>query len=310
VSANDAEGAVAELAASQHGAFSGRQAAERGLTRRELDRLVERGLVARRRPAVFVMTGAPRTWSQDLMVATVAGNGAVASHRAAARLHGLKGFDKAPVEVTVVRGRYPAADGIIVHRAKMLSDEDVIDVDGIRSTTLARLVADLGAVCREDKVEQTLDDILRRDVSLAWIAETLRRVERPGPSGTATLRHILGQPDRLGRLPDSWLERLIERLLAEHGLPPPVRQYRVSASGRIIARLDFAWPELRFGVGPMGAEWHAALRRWRIDRRQANRLVGAGWTVLTPTWEDHLDPTEFLFEASATYRRCSRSSAS
>jgi hypothetical protein len=302
VSANDAEGAVAELAASQHGAFSGRQAAAKTLTRRQLERLIDAGLIERRRPGVFVMIGAPPTWRQSVMVATLAGGGAVASHRAAARLHGLTGFDRAPVEVTVVRGRYPASSDTTIHRAKALDAEDVTIVDGIPCTTLARTLADLGAVCTEARVEQALDEVLRRGGSLQWVAAALRRIDRPGPSGTGTLRRILAKPDRLGRLPDSWLERLIERLVTEYGLPAPVRQYPVRSGGRIVARLDFAWPDLRFGVSPMGAEFHDTVRRWRIDRRQANRLTAGGWKVLTPTWEDHLNPAEFLLEAASVYR--------
>jgi hypothetical protein len=296
--------AVAELAASQHGAFSGRQAASMGVSRGQLERVAARGLLRRCRRAVFVMVGAPITWRSTVMVATLAGSGAVASHRAAARIHDLDGFAAAPVEVTVVRGRYPAAEGVVVHRAKELCADDIVVVDGISCTTLARTLADLGAVCSEPQVERALDEVLRRGVSLMWIGQTLRRVERPGPSGTATLRRVLDRPDRLGRLPDSWFERLIERLVVDHGVPAPERQHTVRLDGRPVARLDLAWPEIRYGISPMGAAFHANTRRWRIDRRQANRLTGAGWRVLTPTWEDHVAPTEFLAEAVATYRLC------
>ncbi len=301
--APDAVGAVAELAASQHGAFTVRQADFLGVTRRQLDNIEARGAIALVRSGVFVVAGSPPTWRRALTVATLAGGGAIASHRAALGLHGLGGLRLPPVEVTVENGRYPRDPEVHVHRAKAIDPIDIDYVDNIPCTTIARTLCDIGTVLREGKVESILDDAIRRGVSELWVVETWRRVDRPGPSGTAVLGRILAKPDRQGTLPDSWFERLVERMLAPLTVEPPVRQYPVVINGRIVANIDLAWPAIKLGVEPSGLQ-HASVRRWRIDGRRMNRVVGAaGWTLLSPTWEDALDPTEFIAEFAATYAR-------
>ena len=98
--------AISELAATQHGRFTRLQAADHGISRRALARQLELGVVAPDLPGVLRVVGSPPTWRSDLSAAVLSTRG-VASHRAAARLHGLDGFDNAPIELTVSRGRLP-----------------------------------------------------------------------------------------------------------------------------------------------------------------------------------------------------------
>ena len=63
---------------------------------------VRHGVLRSVSQGIYVAGGAPRTWHQDVAVATVA-LGGVASHRCAARLHRLDGFSEAPVELTLPR---------------------------------------------------------------------------------------------------------------------------------------------------------------------------------------------------------------
>ncbi len=81
-----AERAVAALAASQHGAFGRRQAASVALLQSTMIATrFSSGVLREPIPGVLVFTSAPRTWRQDLMVATLVRQvDAIASHRAAA----------------------------------------------------------------------------------------------------------------------------------------------------------------------------------------------------------------------------------
>src|SRR5687768_15522286 len=90
---NDAMGAVAELAASQHGAFSRRQAAILGLSSRQVRSLIAAGFLDEPVGGVLRMRGSPPSWRQELMIATLVGRGFHAGFRAAAHLHRLDGFD-------------------------------------------------------------------------------------------------------------------------------------------------------------------------------------------------------------------------
>jgi hypothetical protein len=252
---------------------------------------------------VLVFTGAPRTWRQDLMVATLAGTDTLASHAASAALHALDGFNAGRPAVTVLRDRSYRLPGVSVHRAVVAPcDRDV--VDSIPCTNIARTLCDLGAVVSQDKVEQALDDALRRGVSERWIRETLSRVDRPGPSGTATLRRIFDLPDRSGALPDSWFERLVERLLASSVLPPPVRQHRVAETdGSRVAYLDLAWPEVGLAVEPSGAKAHAGDQNRRRDHARDFWLAAESWEVLYALWTDQQDPERFCRSVEKVYLR-------
>jgi hypothetical protein len=171
---------------------------------------------------------------------------------------------------------------------------------------VARTLCDLGAVATDDRVEQALDDAIRRGFSRRWIDETLARVARPGPSGSGSLERVLSRPDRAGRLPDSMFERLVERVLRDGALPEPVRQHPVlDGDGRLIGRIDIAWPEARLGVEATSKTWHAGFSRVRRDKVRDRRVAGTGWQLIYPTWEDCLAPKPFIADTSRTYAlRC------
>jgi hypothetical protein len=300
--ADDARGAVAELAASQHGALTRRQAASIGFDKTRVARALAAGWLREPVGGVLVVRAAPATFHQRLMVAVLAGGGTVASHRSAALLHGFDGFDAAPIEVTVVRGRYPTIDGVVVHRATPFDPCDLATLRAIPCTNVARTLCDLGAVSRQDDVERALDGVLRRGANLRWIEDTLRRVHRPGPSGTTTLRRILADPRRVGGLPASWLERLVRRALAAPDLPPVVLQYELQAGGRVVARFDAAIPEWRLGIEGHSAEWHDRPGRvWR-DLERDNAVKALGWGIVYVTWELAKRPADVLDLVRRTHR--------
>ena len=83
----------------------------------------------------------------------------MASHRAAARLHRLDGFDGEEVlEVSVPSKRRSGASGLVVHRVAALEPRTSSRVNGLPTTGLARTLVDLGSVCPAERVHQALDD--------------------------------------------------------------------------------------------------------------------------------------------------------
>ena len=289
----DAWSAVAELAASQHGCFTRTQAADTGVGRRRLDRAVRDGIIRRDLPRVMRFSGAPPTWRSRL-AAAVLSTGGVASHRAAARLHGLDGFDRARPEITVARGHMPRIDGFVLHRWAEPDPDDHVVVDGIACTSVAATLAQLGAVLPQQMVERSLDEVLRRGASIERIRETVERLHRPGPSGTATLLRILADERRTGRLPDSWFERVVQRILAAHSVPTPVLQHEVRvASGRTY-RLDMAWPDLMLGLECHSRRYHFGALKEAADHRRDLELSGIGWETLYMTWEHRKHPDQFV----------------
>ncbi|MDH3301297.1 MAG: hypothetical protein OES24_12395 [Acidimicrobiia bacterium] len=291
---NDAWRAVAELAASQHGCFTNQQAAHNGIGRRRLDRALGEGVVVREMPRILRFAGAPPTWRGRLWAATHSSDG-WASHRSAERLHDPDAVVVPPLEITVARGRMPSIDGVVVHRWS--EPEPALDqtiVDGIPCTTVAATLAQLGAVVSQTAVEQSLDDALRRGASLRWIQETVERLHRPGPSGTGKLMRILADERRSGRLPDSWFERLVQRILLAADIPSPALQHQVRTDSGSTYRLDLAWPELKVGLECHSRRYHFGPLKEAADHRRDLELAATGWEVLYMTWEHRRHPATFV----------------
>lgn len=289
---NDAWSAVAELAASQHGAFHRSQAAEIGLTTRQLRRAATKGLLRRSTSQVFVYLSNPVTTRQNLIVASLAG--AVASHRSAAMLHKLDGASSKVVEVTVARGSEISLAGVVVHRSSAHESCDVTTVDGIRCTSIARTLAELGAVVSDDVVEQALDSSLRRGVSARWIEETHNRLWRPGPCGGGALARVIRNPRRRRELPESWLETLVERLVTAGGLPAPTLQHEVVLESG-PRRMDLAFPEIRLGIEGHSRRFHFGPLREEADNLRDLQFAAAGWELIYVTWA-MLEEPDYLME--------------
>lgn len=279
-----------ELAQTQQGIFTAEQALDAGLSRRALLRRVTSGLLERDLPDVYGVAGAPRTWRRDLLAAVFwLGLDTVASHRAAARMWRLEGFDEAPVEVSTTRsprvvGPTTAAGApIIVHRVDWRLLPRTTAVDGIPVTTVPRTLIDLAGI-KHRRVERALDEALRRGlVSLADLWDLVERQWMSGRRGVRVLRRLL-IPRTQGRAPsDSDLQVLFSRVVKRWGLPEPEREYRIRLPQGTI-HLDAAYPEGRLGIELDGYAWHADRRAFEGDRARDNELRALGWTVLRFTW--------------------------
>ena len=303
---NDAMGAVAELAASQHGALDRRQAAALGLSARQIRSLVASSLLDEPTPGVLRVRASPPTWHQRMMIATLAGGGFHAGFRAAAFLHRLDGCREAP-PVEVVGGRSCRrirGIDVVQHWVDPLPPEDLVSVDGIPCTGLARTVVDTCSVVDAVRSLRVVDDFERRRASLNWLRLTAERLHRPGQSGTGTVLALLDRRQVGGRVPDSWFERLVERCLAIPGLPPWTRQHEVfDGGGRLVGRLDLACADLLLGVEAHSREFHFGQGAEALDQRRDNRFGAAGWYVSYVGWYDTEHPAAVAAMIETVARR-------
>ncbi|MEM7092017.1 MAG: hypothetical protein AAF567_03355 [Actinomycetota bacterium] len=297
---------VAERAASQHGAFHRSQAASQ-LSARTLRRAELRGELRRPMSDVFVFASHPDSWRQRLMTFSLVGS--VASHRAAAALHGLDGFAEGKLEVVQRRSARRQLPGhVTLHRTTFLDGADISTVDGIDCTSIERTLIDLGQVLPPLRVEPALDSALRRGVSVRALELALDRLQRPGRSGVGPLRRLLADPARAGVVPDSLFERLLERLMRERGLPAPVRQFEVVAGGE-CRRVDLAWPQARLAVEAHSRRWHFGRAAESSDHVRDLALAAAGWEVLYITWDQLQQPDHFVRHLRTILESRLRSSA-
>ena len=274
-------GTAGEFAASRHGALTRSQAAENGISRRVVDRLLRDESVDEPMPGVLVVRGAPPTWHQRLYVATLAWDGAgVAGFRSAAALHRFDGYSSGPVELLLPSGRRQHLEGVIHHRGPMGDEHslDFTDVDRIRCTGVARTLCDLGSVDPRERVRMAFESAWRDGYSLTWMRQTAERLHRPGQRGTGVLLRLLDSVETRLIPTESALEVVVETALA--GVHGVVRQFSIfDPAGRFVARTDFAIPELKIAIEAHSRRFHFGPERAHHDSLREAQMQAEGWIV-------------------------------
>jgi Protein of unknown function (DUF559) len=220
------------------------------------------------------------------MAACLAGP-AVASHRSSAALWHFVDCSETVVDVTALRHRRRHSVGVVWHESRHLGPADVTELDGIPVTRPLRTLLDLGLVVGADRLEELLDDGMRRgwfSLTAVWRQwEQLGGLRRPGADVVMSVleRKVAGQ-----RPPGSILETRFLQVLRRAGLRSPVPQYEINDDGDFVARVDFAYPELAVVIELDGEERHSGRSSRMHDARRERRLVALGFRVLRFHWED------------------------
>ena len=249
------------------------------MTLRQFQARTKSGLYVRMQPPVVRLAGAPVTWEQQVLAACMAaGPGAAASHRSAALLWALRGFERAPVEITVPADRCPRLSHVVLHRSPTV---DLVRYRGIPVTTVASTLLVLGSVVDGAVLESAVEDaILRRLTTYERLVEMVDRLGRSGRDGTAALRRLLEERGP-GVATESVLEDGMARLLRRAGIDDFERQYEVGG-----VRLDFACPDKKLGIEVNGLAFHSGADDLARNWRKLNRLLALGWRILQFTWAD------------------------
>lgn len=282
------ERAIAERARTQLGLHTRSQARDAGMSRASLRRRLDSG-VLRQLGNRVLCPGALPLDARRIVMAACLDVGGVASHRTAAWLQRLARIGRStPIEVMVPKGTARLTPLARVHITTSLDPDDVLLVDDIPTTSVARTLLGIAAlvpseVSREDLVgaiEVAIRDRLASDRWLWWLLEE-RRCR--GRDGVRVLESILSDRADLGPT-ESWLERETLRVLADAGLPRPTLQRVIRRSGAFVSRVDFAYSWAHVLIEVEGRP-HASDEQRAIDATQRNALQLLGHKVLTYTYD-------------------------
>jgi predicted transcriptional regulator of viral defense system len=278
---------LAKVAAEQRGLVRRTDAARAGVTDRDVDRLLEVGLLVAVHPGVYRHAAVPFDGTSRLLAAVwAAGRAAVASHRSAAWLWQLRDVPRWRREVTVPGQTRKTVSRVTVHRTDRLEPMDVSAVDGVPVTTVARTLLDLGGVTDPPVVRQAAQDAVIRDlVQPEDLVCVLERLGRRGRRGTAALRKVVEEASLDARL-ESRLEQELLELILRCQVPPPVPQHELRCVDGRRARLDFAWPAARVAVEADGRRWHATTADFERDLARGNSITASGWSLYRFGWAD------------------------
>ena len=276
-----------EVAGRQQGLFTRSQAIALGLSESTLRRRTVEGLFQRVYRGVYRIAGSPVDLRSKTMAAVLSMNSlSAASHVTAAWLHGLHDAPQY-VEIVATRPGRRQRD-FVVHQSTDLEVSQITDVGGIPTTTVARTIIDIGIPHGIGTAGRCLDEARRRGmVDLETVASLRKQVARKGRNGVGPARIVIAQRSQWDQATESALEDRFVRLIQGYGLPMPESQYRIrNQRGRVIARVDFAYPDKKVAVELDGAAHHSDMESFQRDRVRQNQLTLLGWTVIRFTYWD------------------------
>lgn len=259
------------------------QALELGLSKRQLDGLVERGELERVHRGVYRNRSVAIDQRQRLVAGLLAcGPDAVVSHRSALWLHGAPNVSGVLVELTKRSTSLPLRNGLVLHRSSTLTPDDVTRVDRLWATTKERTLIDCCAVVPVGLVLRIAEHWMsNRLTTLDLLHETVDRLS----TLTGARRLGRGLADRsLGTVvTDSPVEQRLGELLEQADLPAVHHVVVTVRSGRTY-ELDWAYPEVRLGIEVDGYGVHLrSIAAFDDDRWRRNELENEGWQILNFT---------------------------
>ena len=287
-------------AADNWGVVLRREAIARGLNDKALHRLVRCGVLIRLRWGIYVIRArylAANAAERHLMlcrgVMRMYDDHVALSHVGAALAQGGPdwGLDLGDVHLTHLSGGGRKLSRIVHHHGALRVGE-VRRHDGHWLTSPGRTVLDLASLQGAEAGLVQANHFLHRGLTSIDELRAIAETEQRWPN---SLPHHL-----VLHLADPKVESVGETrsmfCFSSQGLPRPETQFEIrDGLGSLVARVDFAWPELKVVVEFDGAEKYHRYRRpgetieqmvMREKAREDRIRELTGWIVIRLTWAD------------------------
>jgi very-short-patch-repair endonuclease len=293
--------AVQELADSQRGMITARQAMRAGVTRDSVRAQLDARRWQRIYPGVYAtFSGEPGRPAALWAAVLRAGAGAALSHQTAAEVYGLTRQPSRLIHVTVpVERRVLPVPGLVVHRSARIA----VARHPVLQPPRTRV---------EETVLDLADQVKEFDDALGWVcAACAGRLTTP-----VKVRDVMAQRARqrfrdglllaLTDIADGVHTVLEHRYLRDveraHSLPRAQHQVHVARGGRSEYR-DLLYEEYQVVVETDGRLAHQAETRWQ-DKHRDNAAAADGLITLRYSWADVTDrPCSVAVEVGRTLMR-------
>lgn len=295
---------------------------EQGFSSSAVERERAAGRLTAVRRGVYTPSGAFSELGLELRHAAraravaMAAPGLVVSHISAAVLHQLpvRPGGLARVHAT----RISASGGIgddrrVVHIGRLLPEE-IVEIGGLRTTSLARTLVDLARTESFEAGVIAADSALHSQPNVVdQVADVLARSRRH--RGHTTARRALlfadGRSESVG-------ETRLRVFLADGGFAAPELQCEVlGGGGTVLGRIDLA--NVKFGTllefdgmakyGKLLNPHRTELEVLRLEKRREEALREAGWQVFRVVWADLSDTAALQRRISDAFARGRRALA-
>ncbi len=222
------------------------------------------------------------------------GAGSVLSHLSAAVLHELPlpgtGLDR--VWVTRDGGGHGRRGSVVHLRRCRLEDDEIVEMDGLPVTSLARTAIDLARLL---EIEW---GVISCDAAMAaGVSRDLLRLSAARAQGRPGARRAEKAADFADGRAESPLESVSRLQIQRLGYPPPVLQYPVVNVGEVLATVDFCWEDARLvGECDGAAKYDTLLRPGEVpadaimrEKRREERIRGASYWLCRWGWREAWD---------------------
>jgi hypothetical protein len=274
-----AEKRIAWIASRAHGIVDRRDLYRAGLTRREIGRRIEKGLLIPEFRGVYrVGHAAPSPKARYMAAVKAGGPGALLCGPSAAYLESLlKCPNPPPPEVWCPTAR--RVPGVRTRRSRTLDRRDRTEWDAIPATVPARTLVDVAPALSDDELMRAVHEAqVRYRTTPDQVEAVLARI--PNPAGARRLRQILHGDTQITL---SALERAFLELLRRERLPLPLTNKLFG--GRYV---DCRWPEHRLTVELLGYRFHSSRHAWEQDHLRAQEARDRRDRFRRYTWDDIL----------------------
>lgn len=202
------------------------------------------------------------------------------------------GLDLEDVHITRLDGKAGRSDAGVDQHSGGIRDEDRTVVDGVPILTPTRTALDVTTVAATDSSLAAVNYLLHEGLTTI---DALRRRYEGMEHWPRTLT-----TDLVLRLAEPRIESVGESrtyyMCFRQGLPMPTPQYEIrDESGQLVARVDFAWPELgvflefdgKIKYEKLLAEGQRASDVVVAEKRREERICRmTGWRCIRITWAD------------------------
>jgi very-short-patch-repair endonuclease len=283
---------ITTRASKQYGLITLAQLRQLGVSRRQLQTLLDSRWLHPMAPRVYGISVVPLSVERELMLGVLSlGPTALVSHEAAARLHGFDRCRSDAVEFTVPRQRRNANIPFPVHSSCALVAIDRVKVAGFPCTSATRTIIDLArARIPTVRLEAAIDSAVRSQASTPIVlARRLSELRGSGRWGAPRLDELL-----LDSGGHTLLERRFLQLMRVAALPRPRSQVIHRRGGRTFARVDFIFEERSIVVEVSGRKGHASDAERAKDAQRRNELQDVGRRVYEYTYEQVIKQPDFV----------------
>ncbi len=215
----------------------------------------------------------------------IAGRHSVAALETAAALHKLWPFPRGPLVFSVPHGDHHRRTHAVVRQPRDLTADQIVVVDGMRTTSIPRTFCDLAASSRRARLSRGLEQAhLDGKAKINETAALYERLRKPGKPGFRMLGEILEVRRADFFIPPTELEKMFRRLLRRHGLPEPMWQAPLPWDAR--RRADGLWIPQHVLLELDSRSWHARIDQMAADRRRDREAKRNGVPLYRFTYEE------------------------